>query len=94
MTPDEQYCVTECTGIYAPGDEENRICGCASHLAPDGRGCLAECGSDQDAVSVKDSSLQWCVCKTYLDVTGYKCVSGCGDNQKEIVTTPSEIAPR
>ena len=93
MSPDEQYCVSKCIEIYTPGEEGSDICSCASHLAPDGRGCLAECGSDQDAVSVKDSSLQWCLCKAYLDVTGYKCVPRCGGNQKEVSTTPTEIAP-
>lgn len=54
MTPDERYCVYECSGVYILDDEENRICGCASHLAPNGKSCVAECGADQDAVSVKD----------------------------------------
>ena len=46
MSPDEQYCVPECTGIYAPGDEKSRTCSCASHLAPNGRSCAAECDFD------------------------------------------------
>ena len=46
MTPDERKCVYECTGIYAPGDEENMICSCASHLAPNGKTCVAECDDD------------------------------------------------
>ena len=29
MTPDEQYCVPECKGIYAPTKDGSKICRCA-----------------------------------------------------------------
>ena len=43
MTPDEQYCVYECTGIYATGEEGTNICSCRSYVAPDDKTCLENC---------------------------------------------------
>ena len=43
MSPDEQYCVYECTGIYAPPADGNRICGCRYGVASDGKSCLPTC---------------------------------------------------
>ena len=43
MTPDEQYCVPECTGIYAHRNEEDRICSCRYGVASDGKTCLSTC---------------------------------------------------
>ena len=38
-------CVHECSDIYTIDSEEDRTCKCKSHLAPNGKGCVAECDS-------------------------------------------------
>ena len=46
MTQDEQYCVPECAGIYKLDPTKDRICTCAKFIAPNGKTCLEECGTD------------------------------------------------
>ena len=43
MTPDEQYCVYECTGIYTPPTDGNGICSCRYGVDSDGKTCLSTC---------------------------------------------------
>ena len=58
MTPDEQYCVPECTGIYKPDPSGEQICVCSAFIALDGKNCLAECGPGYDAIQTSDPDVK------------------------------------
>ena len=83
MTPDEQYCVPECTGIYAPGEEGTNICSCRSYVAPDGKTCLESCNNYDSQKKMSDSNIIQCVCNKFVDASGEGCKSSCGGNEKE-----------
>ena len=93
MTPDEQYCVPECTGIYAPGKEGSRICSCRSYVAPDGKTCLESCDNYDSYKLISNSNIRQCTCKNFADASGEGCKSSCGSNEEEaqILDNPSQM---
>ena len=84
MTPDEQYCVYECTGIYAPGDEKNGICSCRTHVAPDGKTCLENCNNYDSDKPMSDSDILQCTCDKFVNASGDGCTNACGDKEKDV----------
>ena len=84
MTQDEQYCVLECDEIYKPDSSSTeKICTCAKFIAPNGKSCMEECGTDQHAIDIADSEVKQCVCNDYLGPNRQSCVEACADNQTE-----------
>lgn len=92
MTPDEQYCVYECTGIYAPGEDGSRICSCRTHVAPDGKTCLESCDNYDSKKSMSNSDVLQCVCSNFVDASGEGCTDDCKDteNEAQISNNPSQ----
>ena len=84
MTPDEQYCVPECTGVYAPREEGSRICSCRTHVAPDGKTCLASCDNYDSQEKMPDSNIYQCTCKKFVNASGDGCTDACGEKEKEV----------
>ena len=81
MTPDEQYCVPECTGVYAP-TEGSKICRCRTHVAPDGKTCLENCNNYDSKKLISDSDIFQCACKKFVDASGDGCTDACGEKEK------------
>ena len=93
MTPDEQYCVYECTGIYAPGEDGSRICSCRTHVAPDGKTCLESCGNYDSQEKMSDSDIVQCTCDKFVDASGEGCTDACGEKEQEsqVPDNPSQM---